>query len=62
MTLHDSLHRKFLKSGPTVGFSILTSSLWPKKYIVGLEHYPHSTDLAPSDFLLFTKLKYPLKK
>jgi len=62
MTLNDSLHRKCLKSGPTIGFSILTRSLWPKKSIVGLEHYPHSPDLAPSDFLLFTKLKYPLKK
>jgi len=34
MTLHDSLHRKFLKSGPTIGLSILTRSLWPKNMLL----------------------------
>jgi hypothetical protein len=33
-----------------------------KKYIVGLEHYPHSPDLAPIEFLLFIKLNYTLKR
>jgi hypothetical protein len=36
----------------------LSSSFWP---ITELEHPPYSTDLAPNDFSLFSKIKSALK-
>jgi hypothetical protein len=32
-----------------------------KNHMTVLTHLPYSPDLAPADFLLFPKLKYPLK-
>jgi hypothetical protein len=39
----------------------LTSSFWPRKSVTELEHPPFSSDLAPNDFRLLTKMKFALK-
>ena len=42
--------------------SLIVTEFLAKHETTVIAHPPHSTDLAPSDFFLFPKLKYPLQE
>jgi len=39
----------------------VSTSLWQKEPVVGLEHSPYIPELAADDFWFFSKLKFVLK-
>lgn len=59
MTLHDSLHSKCLKSSPTIGFFILTSSLWPLKIYYWTGTLPSFTRFGSQWLFALFKIEVP---